>query len=279
MNLMQNYITVLTIAGSDGSGGAGIQADLKTIAACGCYGLSVITAVTAQNTIGVHDIHAIQAPFIRKQFEAIADDIRIDAIKIGMLGSPEAAETVAKLLDALNGIPVVLDTVLRSSSGTALFTVAAIDSMKQLFPLADLITPNLPEATLLTGRKKQPSSKDEIERIANDLYRSGARSVLIKGGHGEGNICNDCLMHEEQFFWYSNPKIDTENTHGTGCTLSSAIASGLAKGLPMAEAVASAIDYTRRALIAGTSWKLGYGNGPLEHFPDRKIQGRPGMSV
>jgi hydroxymethylpyrimidine/phosphomethylpyrimidine kinase len=276
--MMRNYTTVLTIAGSDGSGGAGIQADLKAIAANGCYGLSVITAVTAQNTLGVVSVHEIPPAFIAEQFETITTDIRIDALKIGMLSSPDVAETVARLIERLNGIPVVLDTVLRSSSGKSLFEAKNMASMQRLFSLASLITPNLPEATLLTGRDKAPASQAEIERMAEELYQQGARSVLVKGGHGEGESCNDCLLHEGKFFWYSNPKIDTLNTHGTGCTLSSAIASGLAKGLLMNEAVASAIAYTREALLAGASWRLGNGNGPLEHFPGRIVDSRPGMN-
>lgn len=276
MNMMQNYITVLTIAGSDGSGGAGIQADLKTIAANNCYGLSVITAVTAQNTIEVESIHNIPPAFIGEQFKTIVDDIRIDAVKIGMLGSPEAAETVVELMKSLNEVPVVLDTVLRSSSGKSLYEAETMQTMKQLFHLASLITPNLPEAALLTGRDKAPTTKAEIEQMAEDLHREGAKSVLVKGGHGEGEQCCDCLLHEGQLFWYSNPKIDTLNTHGTGCTLSSAIACGLAKGLPMNEAVADAIGYTRKALQAGASWRLGHGNGPLEHFPGRRTECRPG---
>lgn len=277
MNMLRKYTTVLTIAGSDGSGGAGIQADLKAIAANNCYGLSVITAVTAQNTLGVRSFHEIPPAFIAEQFETIAADIRIDAVKIGMLGSPEVAETVANLIESLDGVPVVLDTVLRSSSGRSLFAAETMKSMKRLFSLADLITPNLPEAALLTGCDKAPATPAEIERMAKELQREGARSVLVKGGHGEGESCNDCLLHEEKIFWYSNPKIDTINTHGTGCTLSSAIASGLAKGLPMNEAVASAIAYTRKALQAGASWLLGHGNGPLEHFPGRIVESRPGV--
>jgi hydroxymethylpyrimidine/phosphomethylpyrimidine kinase len=278
MSLVPDYITVLTIAGSDGSGGAGIQADLKTIAANNCYGLSVITAVTAQNTLGVRSFHEIPPAFIAEQFRTIADDIRIDAVKIGMLGSPEAAETVAGLIENLDGVPVVLDTVLRSSSGKSLFEAETMTPMQRLFGLASLITPNLPEAALLTGRNKAPATKAEIEMMAKDLQRKGASSVLVKGGHGEGERCNDCLLHEGKFFWYSNPKIETVNTHGTGCTLSAAIACGLAKGEAMNEAVASAIDYTRKALQAGAAWRLGRGNGPMEHFPGRKVEARPGMN-
>jgi hydroxymethylpyrimidine/phosphomethylpyrimidine kinase len=275
MNKLHCHTTVLAIAGSDGSGGAGIQADLKSIAANNCYGLSVITAVTAQNTLGVSSVHEIPSAFIAEQFETIAADIRIDAIKIGMLGSPEAAETVCRLIERLKGIPVVLDTVLRSSSGKTLFVAETLKAMKQLFQSATLITPNLPEAALLTGRDKAPELRVEIETMALELQRQGAHSVLIKGGHGHDTTCNDCLLHDGKFFWYSNPKIETINTHGTGCTLSSAIASGLVKGLAMHEAVEKAITYTRNALLAGASWRLGHGNGPLEHFPGREVFSRP----
>ncbi|NTU58221.1 MAG: bifunctional hydroxymethylpyrimidine kinase/phosphomethylpyrimidine kinase [Chlorobiaceae bacterium] len=261
------FTTVLTIAGSDGSGGAGIQADLKAFAACGCYGLSVITAVTAQNTMGVRDYLAIPASFIRTQFETIADDIRIDAVKIGMLGSTDSAQTVTGLLGGLRGVPVVLDTVMRSSSGKSLFPEENRASMSRLFPLATLITPNLPEAAWLTGRETHPSGDGEIEEMALALHRQGASSVLVKGGHGEGSECRDCLLHEGEFHWFSNRKIVTRNTHGTGCTLSSTIASELAKGTGMVDAVGNAIVYTRSALEAGASWRLGHGNGPLQHFP------------
>lgn len=267
MNLSRIYTTVLTIAGSDGSGGAGIQADLKSIAACGCYGLSVMTAVTAQNTLGVLDIHLIPPEFILRQFEAITADIHIDAVKIGMLGAEESAGMVERIIRSLSGVPVVLDTVLHSTSGKSLFPEAQTESMKRLFPFVSLITPNLPEAARLTGRKKAPSEKKEVEKMGIDLQRAGARSVLIKGGHSEGGLCQDCLVHENRLFWFSHPRIVTGNTHGTGCTLSSAIASSLAmkKGIP--DAVSDAIDYTRSAIEAGAAWKLGNGNGPLHHFP------------
>lgn len=273
----KQYTTVLTIAGSDGSGGAGIQADLKTIAACGCYGLSVITAVTAQNTRGVTASHQIPPAFVRMQFEALASDIRIDAVKIGMLGSQEAAETVAGLLEALDGVPVVMDTVMRSTSGTALFPEEAVALMKeQLFPKASLITPNLPEAAVLAGLERPPSSGREIEQAAMRLHEAGAKSVLVKGGHGQGGECRDCLLHEGRFEWFSNTKIATVNTHGTGCTLSSAIASWLARGETLGEAVRRGIAYTNAAIRSGAGWMLGHGHGPLGHLPG--LSGNQGIS-
>ena len=267
MNALREYTTVLTIAGSDGSGGAGIQADLKTIAAKGCYGLSVITAATAQNTMGVSGSFQLPAGFIREQFHAIADDIRIDAVKIGMLGSTEAAETIAELLKTLKGVPVVLDTVLRSTGGEPLFAIDDMDSMgRLLFPTASLITPNLPETALLAGLDFEPSTCEEIEQAALRLHQHGARSVLVKGGHGSGGECRDCLLHEGRFFWFTSRRIESMNTHGTGCTLSSAIASELAGGRGMVEAVERGITYTRGAIAAGANSRLGHGHGPLQHF-------------
>ncbi|NTU53267.1 MAG: bifunctional hydroxymethylpyrimidine kinase/phosphomethylpyrimidine kinase [Chlorobiaceae bacterium] len=269
MSRPQPYSTVLTIAGSDSSGGAGIQADLKTIAACGCYGLSVITALTAQNTLGVTDIHQIPTSFITRQFETIVADIHIDAVKIGMLGTSEAAETVLRLIEGLDDVPVVLDTVLCSTSGKSLFPATSMASMKRLFPSVTLITPNIPEAAVLTQKKERPVNREAIEAMALELHQEGAHSVLIKGGHGEGGFCNDCLLHENRFYWFSNPEIVTDNTHGTGCTLASAIASGLARKQLLPEAVARAIDYTRSALKEGVAWTLGHGKGPMQHFPGR----------
>lgn len=267
MNSGRDYVTVLTIAGSDGSGGAGIQADLKTIAAAGCYGLSVITAVTAQNTLGVAASFQLPGSFIREQFETLASDIRIDAVKIGMLGSVEAAGTVAGLLGSLDGIPVVFDTVLRSTAGQELFPEHALALMKsQLFPAASLVTPNLPETALLAKLARAPKSRSEVEAAATKLALEGARSVLVKGGHGEDGSCRDCLLHEGSFHWFENPAIETGNTHGTGCTLSSAIAAQLALGLGMVDAVAWGVSYTRSAIEAGAALRLGGGHGPLQHF-------------
>ena len=268
MNVRRKYTTVLTIAGSDGSGGAGIQADLKTIAASGCYGLSVITAVTAQNTLGVVGSYQLPAAFIREQFQALARDIPIDAVKVGMLGSMEATETVAGLLKTIEGVPVVLDTVLRSTGGKPLFPADGTGAMiRQLFPVAWLITPNLPETALLAGLDFEPSTREEIEQAALRLQQDGARSVLVKGGHGAGGECRDCLLHEGRYFWFAGRRIETTNTHGTGCTLSSAIASELARGRGMVDAVERGIIYTRAAIEAGACLQLGHGHGPLQHFP------------
>jgi hydroxymethylpyrimidine/phosphomethylpyrimidine kinase len=263
----QNYTTVLTIAGSDGSGGAGIQADLKTFAAHGCYGLSVITAVTSQNTMGVEEALVLEGPAVSSQFRAIASDIRIDAVKIGMIGSCENIKAIASLLRELQGNPpVILDTVLGSTEGMAFLPEKAIPMMKEeLFPLTSLVTPNLPEAAVLAGLKNIPITKDAIEGAAALISVSGASSVLVKGGHGDGNLCNDCLLWNGNFYWFSSEKVTTINTHGTGCTLSSAIAACMAKGKECKEAVELAKSYVTEALKAGSAYRLGNGRGPLHH--------------
>jgi hydroxymethylpyrimidine/phosphomethylpyrimidine kinase len=261
--------TVLSIAGSDGSGGAGIQADLKTAAALGCYGLSVITSVTAQNTGGVTAVFDLPDAFVAEQFRTIESDITINAIKIGMLAGAGIIRTVAGLIRPLAGIPIVLDTVLRSSSGRSLLPDNALPVLvNELFPLSTLITPNLPETAVLNDCDRIPATRGEIEEAAGQLQKLGAASVLVKGGHLPGVECNDCLLHEGRFYWFEARKIVTGNTHGTGCTLSSAIAAFLAGGDSMISAVEKGISYTRAALQAGAFMRLGHGNGPLQHFPD-----------
>jgi len=265
--MKKKYATVLTIAGSDGSGGAGIQADLKTFAALECYGLSVITTLTAQNTRKINALYAVSEAFLIEQFRAIASDIPIDAVKIGMLGSTSIIKSVAHLLKELPGTPpMILDTILASSGGTPLLSEEAIECMKkELFPLATLITPNMPETARLLGMKEAPATPESIESAAMKLLENGANSVLVKGGHGEDENCHDCLLHDTHFFWFSSKKITTENTHGTGCTLSSAIAAFMAKGEKMEHAVEKAKNYLNDALLAGAAYRLGSGNGPLHH--------------
>ena len=262
------YTTVLTIAGSDGSGGAGIQADIKTFASLECYGLSVITAVTAQNTMGVTAIFPLAESCVTDQFRTITSDIAIDAIKIGMLGSVGMIRTVATLLRELKGNPpIILDTVLGSSGGTPLLPPEAIPLLKaELFPLASLITPNIPETALLTDMKYPPATPESIEEAAMKLRETGATSILVKGGHGDGENCCDCLLHNNRFFWFSSKKIMTDNNHGTGCTLSSAIAAFMAKGETTDNAVGKAKAYINEALRAGSTFRLGKGNGPLHHL-------------
>ena len=262
-----NYTTVLSIAGSDGSGGAGIQADLKTVAALGCYGLSVITGITAQNTQGIECTVALPSTFVRRQFEVLAEDITINAIKIGMIPSASTVRAIAETLRNFPAIPVILDTVLQSSSGAELASSDSKNSIvKELFPLATLVTPNLPEAKELAGLNSMPIEKNDIEKTAETLRNEGAAAVLIKGGHMNGELCADYLLSEKGGEWLSSPRIMTKNTHGTGCTLSSAIAAYTAKDLDLDEAVRKGRLFTLEALQAGTRFTLGNGPGPLHHF-------------
>ncbi|NTV98305.1 MAG: bifunctional hydroxymethylpyrimidine kinase/phosphomethylpyrimidine kinase [Chlorobiaceae bacterium] len=266
--MTRNYTTVLSIAGSDGSGGAGIQADLKTFAALECYGLSVITAVTSQNTLGVDELLHIDGKAVASQFRSIAADIRIDAVKIGMIGSCGNIGAITSLLRGLSGNPpVILDTVFGSSGGKSFLPAGAIAVLKEeLFPLTALVTPNLPEAALLAGMESIPQTMEAIEEAAALISVSGASAVLVKGGHGAGNLCSDCLLWEDGFSWFSSERVDTVNTHGTGCTLSSAIAAYMAKGKKCGEAVKEAKNFVTEALKAGAAYRLGGGNGPLHHF-------------
>jgi hydroxymethylpyrimidine/phosphomethylpyrimidine kinase len=262
---MRNYTRVLTIAGSDSGGGAGIGADLKTIAACGCYGMSVITAVTVQNTKGVSDIHPVPAAVIGAQIRAVLDDIGADGIKIGMLYSKEAMEAVAEILGGYPGIPVVLDPVMVATSGDALTREEVGQTMKaRLFPLLSLLTPNVPEAQSLLGRTIGDDSADAARRMGKEF----SCSVLLKGGHRGGEMLVDVLYdHDSEVVTtFENKRIDTCNTHGTGCTLSSAVTSFLAKGVPLADAVGRAEEYLHAAIVAGAGYRLGSGQGPVHHF-------------
>jgi hydroxymethylpyrimidine/phosphomethylpyrimidine kinase len=263
----RSYTTVLTVAGSDGSGGAGIQADLRTFTALECYGLSVITAVTSQNTLGVDDILVIDSPVVASQFSSIASDIGIDAVKIGMTGSCANIRTIASLLRGLPGNPpVILDTVLASTGGKAFLPVEAIPVIKnELFPLASVVTPNLREAAVLAGMKSVPDTRETIEEAAALISVSGASSVLVKGGHGSGTLCSDCLLWNETFSWFTSERVETINTHGTGCTMSSAIAAFMARGKKCDEAVKEAKVFVTEALKAGAAYRLGSGSGPLHH--------------
>ncbi len=262
-----NYTTVLSIAGSDGSGGAGIQADLKTCAALGCYGLSVVTDITAQNTHGVHDSFALPPMFVRRQFEVLAEDIAINAIKIGMISQASTIRAIAEALRNRPPVPVILDTVLKSSSGRDLVSEdAKASTIKELFPLATLVTPNLPEAAELAGSDRVPAEKSAIENIAEALRAKGTAAVLVKGGHMRGDTCKDYLLSEKGGEWFSSRRISTKNTHGTGCTLSSAIAAYTAMGHDLHEAVRKGRLFTLDALQAGSGFLLGKGAGPLHHF-------------
>lgn len=254
----------LTIAGSDSGGGAGIQADLKTFSAHGVYGASVITAVTAQNTRAVTDIHPIPNTAVTAQIEAVLGDIRVDCIKIGMLGDASLIETVAQALETYHG-PVVLDPVMVAKSGARLLPDAARAALiMHLLPRAHLITPNLPEAAELLGCT-EACDDTEMQAQGARLREKGARAVLIKGGHAQGDICTDFLIDDE-VTRLDAPRISTRNTHGTGCTLSSAIAAGLAKGLTLANAVESAHHWLHRAILAADGLEIGHGYGPVHHF-------------
>lgn len=256
----------MTIAGSDSGGGAGIQADLKTFSALGVYGTSVITALTAQNTSNVTAIQALPKAFIAQQFETVVDDIRIDAIKIGMLGTIEVIETVAACLKAHECPNVVLDPVMVAKSGDKLLHDEAVEALRDhLLAKARIITPNIPEAMVLTGRAS-PSDKIELIDCAQALLSFGSEWALLKGGHLRGSQCHDVLVGPTGAEIFTSPRIATKNTHGTGCTLSSALAAELAKGVPMREAVVNARHYLYGAIEAADDLSVGQGHGPVNHF-------------
>lgn len=253
---------VLSIAGSDPSGGAGIQADLKVFSAHGVYGMAVITALTAQNTCGVRDSLPVSPEFIASQFEAVADDIRLDAIKLGMLGGDGAIARVAALLEGYQSVPIVLDPVMVAKGGHRLLDVGAERALRSLVPLATVVTPNLAEAAVLAGIPVR--SLEDMRRAASLLYSDcGARAVLVKGGHLEEEPC-DLLVDDSGEYLLSGPRIDARHTHGTGCSLSSAIAANLARGQSLREAVRRARDYVRTGIAEGLA--LGQGIGPIHHF-------------
>lgn len=257
----------LTIAGSDSGGGAGIQADLKTFSALGCYGCSVITALTAQNTQGVINISGVEPSFIKDQLNAVLDDIGAGAIKIGMLHSSEVINGVADVLARYHSIPIVVDPVMVAKSGDRLLKEEAIETLKRsLLPLAKVVTPNLPEAEVLTGEqvKDQLSMETQLPRLSN----FGPDSVLLKGGHLNDSDSPDFFYNakDNKTIRLPGKRIQTSNTHGTGCTLSSAIAAYLATGYEPYEAVSNAKAYMNQALRAGSDLQVGQGKGPVHHF-------------
>ena len=257
---------VLSIAGSDPSGGAGIQADLKTFAARGVYGMAVITALTAQNTRGVSGGEAVPPGFIEDQIEAIFEDIRVDAVKIGMIANAGIARAVAGLLSARQGVPIVLDPVMVAKGGSALLAPDAVEALTtRLLPLAAVLTPNLPEAAALLG---EPVATDRagMAAQATRLRALGPQAVLVKGGHLEGEGSPDVLATADGTEWFEAERIATANTHGTGCTLSSAIAAELAKGANASEAVRAAKTYLAGAIAAAERLSVGSGHGPVHHF-------------
>ena len=253
---------VLVIAGSDSGGGAGIQADIKTITALGGYAATAITAVTVQNTLGVTGVYPIPLEIIAAQARAVLDDIGADAIKTGMLGDIGVVETVAAALDHANGVPAVIDPVMVAKGGASLLADAAIGAVKSLMiPRAALLTPNAPEAAALTGLTV--ATTDDLRRAGEALLAMGARAVLMKGGHVDGARVVDILMTATGETSFEGERIDTRHTHGTGCTLASACATGLAQGLPLEQAVARAWNYVHEAMLRAPGF--GAGHGPLDH--------------
>lgn len=256
----------LTIAGSDSSGGAGIQADLKTFAAFGVYGASAITALTAQNTRGVTGIHAVPADFVTAQIDAAFSDLDVGAVKIGMVAQVASIDAIASALSRWKPRHVVLDPVMVATSGDRLLAAEAVVALRtKLMPLASVITPNLPEAAALLD-EPIARSETEIESQGRRLLEFGCRAVLIKGGHGEGAESTDYLVSPSTTIALAAPRVATRNTHGTGCSLSSAVAAGLAKGEDLETAVRSAKSWISAAIAAADRFSVGHGHGPIHHF-------------
>ena len=261
------YNTVLTIAGSDSGGGAGIQADIKAISAMGCYAASAITAITVQNTLGVQAVHPVPLDILRGQIDAVLSDIGADAVKIGMLHSSEVVILVAEMIEKYGITNVVLDPVMVSTSGHRLIEEDAVEVIKsRLLPLARVITPNVPEAEILAGCKI--AGEDEFEAIARRLSDNGNVSVLMKAGHLSGDSLVDYFYNAEDdtITRLQSKRVQTKNTHGTGCTLSSAFAAALAKGEGLTMAATSAKSYIEQAIISGAAYEIGGGHGPVNHF-------------
>ena len=264
--MKMRYNTVLTIAGSDSSGGAGIQADIKTISAMGCYAASAITAITVQNTLGVQAVHPVPLDILRGQIDAVLSDIGADAIKIGMLHSSEVVNLVAEMIEKYQIRNIVLDPVMVSTSGHRLIEEDAVEVIKtRLMPLARVITPNVPEAEILAGCKI--AGEDEFEAIARRLSDNGNVSVLMKAGHLSGDSLVDYFYNAEDdtITRLQSKRVQTKNTHGTGCTLSSAFAASLAKRENLTDAAISAKRYIEQAIISGAEYEIGKGHGPVNH--------------
>ena len=256
----------LTIAGSDSGGGAGIQADLKTFSALGVFGCSAITSLTAQNTLGVQGVFAVPPEFVRQQIQSVMSDIQVGAIKSGMLANAEIISAVANSLKNHTSVPFVLDPVMVATSGDRLLTENAVENLiKDLLPLATVITPNLHEAAALLNK---PLAKDRyaMQQQGEKILSLGAKAVLMKGGHTTDDQATDLLITQSGTVVFSAPRLQTNNTHGTGCTLASAIAAGLAKKLSLQDAVQQAKDYLQGALVASNQLQIGKGSGPVHHF-------------
>ncbi|MDP1574968.1 MAG: bifunctional hydroxymethylpyrimidine kinase/phosphomethylpyrimidine kinase [Coxiellaceae bacterium] len=261
----KKYIRVLTIAGSDSGGGAGIQADLKTFSALRCFGVSAITALTAQNTTGVQMIQSLPAEFIRAQIHSVVSDIGVDAIKIGMLERKDIIQAVVLSLKNCQ-CPVVLDPVMFAKGGAALLSPDAIIMMRNdLFPLSSIVTPNIPEAEYIAEMKI--NSIEDMKSAALKISKFGVKNVLVKGGHGAQKKCVDVLYLSDDhvFTYFSSERIHTKNTHGTGCTLSAAIAAELAKGKKLNHAVSNAKKFLYKAIRSGQNFTIGHGHGPVNH--------------
>lgn len=266
MRIMK-YPIVLTIAGSDSGGGAGIQADIKAISATGAYAASAITAVTVQNTIGVQDVHPVPVPFISAQISAVLDDIGADAVKIGMLHSAEVVRAVRSSIERYGIRNIVLDPVMVSTSGHRLIEDSAVQVLSSdMVPFARVITPNIPEAEILAGEKI--GSQKELSRIARKLSCGGTVSVMMKAGHLSDEYLVDVFYNaeEDRILELRSRRSDTKNTHGTGCTLSSAFASYLAQGFSLDDAAKAAKEYISKAIESGARYEIGHGHGPVDHF-------------
>ncbi len=254
---------VLIIAGSDSGGGAGIQADIKAITAMDAFAATAITALTAQNTLGVHGVEPVSIPFIRQQIQVVLRDIGADALKTGMLADTPIIEAVAEeLAREAPGVPLVADPVMVAKGGHRLLAEGAVEALKRvLLPLATIITPNIPEAEVLSGRDIRTT--DDMRAAAESMLTLGVPAVLLKGGHMEGDVLVDLLVTPSGTTRFESPRIATRHTHGTGCTLASAIAAGLAQGMPLVGAVTRARDYVRAAMLSAPGY--GAGHGPLNH--------------
>jgi len=258
---------VLVLAGSDSGGGAGIQADIKTITALGGYAATAVTAITVQNTLGVSAVHPVPLDIVEAQARAVLDDIGADAFKTGMLGDAATVEVVARVLDSAKGVPAVIDPVMVAKGGASLLAQPAVGALKSLLvPRAALLTPNAPEAAALTGLTVETT--DDLRRAGEALLESGAHAVLMKGGHilegnGAGERVVDLLITRQGETAFEGERIDTRHTHGTGCTLASACATGLAQGLTLTESVARAWNYVHQAMLSAPGF--GAGHGPLDH--------------
>ena len=264
--MAETIANILSIAGSDPSGGAGIQADLKTFAARATYGMAVLTALTAQNTQGVSGVHLIPPAFVAAQIADVFSDIRVDAVKIGMIASAEIAEAVAGALSRHRGPPIVLDPVMVAKGGASLLAAEAVEALtRRLLPLAAVLTPNLPEAAALLG-EAEAADRVAMERQAKRLVALGPKAVLLKGGHLPGGESPDVLATPDGLRWYEGVRVLTRNTHGTGCSLSSAIAAELGKGRPLPDAVAAAKSFIAGAVRTSEALAVGSGHGPLHHF-------------